>query len=118
MTMTLEGLGKGIFAMTTYFHDRDFSQGLLDVLIDDALGSGRQVAAGVAQTSGAGPSSIADATFLLYSNGLDPITLSFLEDPGASNVALSGFALSEAVPEPATLSLLTLGALGLLRRRR
>lgn len=123
MTMTLDGLRRGVYAMTTYFHDRDFStQGQIDILVDDALSLDRLVADNLQQSWGASPDDVSSATFLLHANGVDPVLLRFREEAASENVALAGFSLSQVVPEPGSLALLALGALALLagagRKRR
>jgi hypothetical protein len=62
-------------------------------------------------------SNVAPGGRLVSEDGLSLFTVYYGEDSpyGADLVVLSDFA---AVPEPATLTLLALGGLGLLRRRR
>lgn len=117
--MALGGLRQGQFLMSAYFHDKGFDHGSVDILVSDALGLNRLVAQDIVMPSG--DSTPGTASFAFFSDGSTPVSFRFQEHDSASFVMLTGFAVSEIVPEPASLTLaaLALGGLGgYLRRRR
>lgn len=120
MELTLDGLKAGIYELTTWHHDGGggATGNLIDIFVTDALGALRQVVDGLVTTGGLAPSNIASATYTIYSDGINPITILF-DDATASDheTALNGFQLL-VIPEPATMSMLALGGLMLIRRRR
>ena len=106
----------------TYHHDAAAQQKYFDILVSDALGTGIPGDLDVRSTTGSNPNDIASGFVTFTSDGVNPITISFLDNGlytrGGSVVPLSGFELHAVIPEPATLSLLGVGLLAVLRRRR
>ncbi len=119
LEMVLEGLPPSRYVLTTYHQDPGFNHGSIDIEVDDALGTGRLVAADVTMPSTTAGDAAA-ATFELFAKG--PVTIRFMEHDPASYVMLNGFTLTAVVPEPSTLALAGLGLCSLLlvapRRRR
>jgi len=124
MTLTISGLPAGDYIWLSYHHDTEDQTGIFDVVVSDALGertfTGIDISHGA---KGAGIVNLADVTKFttdLTSDGSD-IALVFsvvfgTEAPTAEKFfVMNGF---ELVPEPATIALLGLGSLALIRRRR
>lgn len=121
--MTLTGLAKGVYTMTSYHADPGFNHGAVDILVDDAKGLGRLVAEGIVMPSSK-TQSPGLGTYSIFCDGVSPIVVRFQEaDPGngGTYVMIGGFSISQAVPEPVTMLTVALGALGCgwrVRRRR
>ncbi len=116
--LTLSDLAAGEYLMTTWHHDLSgAADGLLDILVSDALGSDRLVADDLAISTGDNPLNLAQASYRLFSDGASPIVI-FFDDAFSGNVRtpLNAFSLV-AVPEPGTFALLLLGCLAMLARR-
>lgn len=109
LSLILTDLQEGLYQITTYHHDRNVQHGLLSIDLVDAMGTHTGIVTGLAQTTGADPFSIASATFVFRSNGVDPVEITLR---GSGSVILNGFTLL-AVPEPSSLALAALGLLGL-----
>jgi hypothetical protein len=98
LILELHDLMPGVYHVESFFHDRNFSQGVLDVAVDDAMGTGRAVASGLAQSDGASPADVSRAAFAVFANGSDPVVLRYLEDAAALNVALAGVTVADFSP--------------------
>ncbi len=126
LEVTLTGLARSTYALDAYLNDNEFgSLGQVDIEVDDAWGTGRLVLDGFLQ-GGPGTGNLAVASFPFQSNGVNPVTIRFIEIPGTrpgggnQEIALNGITLT-AVPEPSSLLLAALGIAGLVivgRRRR
>lgn len=119
INMTLTDLRQGQYLMSAYFHDKGFNHGSVDVLVSDAAGVDRLVALGVVMPND--DSTPGTASFEFFSDGSNPVAVRFREHDSDSFVMLTGFAVSEIVPEPASLTLAALALSGLggyVRRRR
>ncbi|QNN22487.1 PEP-CTERM sorting domain-containing protein [Planctomycetales bacterium ZRK34] len=122
--LTLSGLDAGVYEITTFHHDQAVANGIIDILLSDALGSDQLVVDDLIQTGGSAPTSIATATFNFTANGIDDIIIELLEVQAINDHAeavLNGFQLTfvHAIPEPASASLLGFaGVLAALRRSR
>ncbi len=116
LDMQLIDLHRGEYVLTTYHQDIGAAQGLMSILVSDALGNDRLITGGLAVAGSAGSPAV--ATFLIYSDGINPITVRFDANGSTEATVLNGFALSQyVIPEPATMSLLLIAGMGLLRRR-
>jgi len=122
VVLTLDDLAAGMYRMNTWHHDaaRPTPDTRLDILVSDAAGTNRLLVDDLLMSGGTSPTYVASASFLILSDGINPITILFDDASGFPEVPLSGFGLARGVPEPATFLLLGLGTLGLLgcRRRR
>ena len=124
--LTIEGLEAGVYKMTSWHHDANGATGgaaenQIDIFVTDALGALRQVIDDLATTGGTNPGTVADPSYAIYSNGVDPITI-FFDNVGVGNnnpneIVLNGFQLL-VIPEPASMAMLAAGSLMLMRRRR
>lgn len=111
--LTFDDLDWGVYELTTYHHDLDTVRPNLDIFIGDAT---TPVATIDQVNDGAPPGS---ATFRFETDGSGHAYIRFLNQSGAT--FFNGFELSpveQFVPEPSTLTLLALGGLALVRRRR
>ena len=128
LEITISGLSAGEFTFTGVFNDSftkndGFATGsFFDILLTDANGTEATVASDVEATnveanSDAGP--IASETFDFTSNGMNDVSILLSETTSNTNgfIPLGGFTVT-VIPEPASLSLLGLGGLMLLPRRR
>ncbi|QNN21502.1 PEP-CTERM sorting domain-containing protein [Planctomycetales bacterium ZRK34] len=123
--LTIEGLEAGVYKMTSWHHegggsgDTGGSSNLIDIFVTDAMGSLRSVIDDLV-TSGGNLSSVdpASATYAIYSDGINPITILFDDaSPTDHETVLNGFQLL-VIPEPASMAMLAAGSLMLMRRRR
>jgi PEP-CTERM motif len=135
--VTLGGLPAGDYTVTSYHDDPDNTQSNnIGVFVTDATGSAQQrndFGDASANIPGANTAeqvnnlttdimNASAATFNIRSNGTDPVLIVFdgrlsTQVPIDIETPFNGMSI-EVVPEPGTLGLLGLGALGLLARRR
>ena len=119
--LTLDGLEAGIYKMTSWHHDGGFGAAgnLIDIRVTDALRTDELILSGLVTTGGLTPSTVANATYTIYSDGINPITILFddANTNGDHETALNGFELF-LIPEPASMATLAAGSLMLMRRRR
>ena len=121
MTLTLGDLSPGTYEMTTYHHSTQYDDGLFDLYLTDALVTDLLMFGNVIiPDDSRAPTEITTLTFSFVSDGSD--VLIEMDMTGGRHFKFNGFELSavgaDVIPEPATLSLLGLGALLALRRRR
>jgi len=126
LRLTLSGLPDGAYRFTGYHNDaytlnEGFATGsLFDVLVDGAL---RDTVDASNETGPTSLEAIATSDFFFRAVAGQDVVIDFQSTSAATTgfIPLSGFELT-AVPEPAALGLLLVGALGLLpllcRRRR
>ena len=123
LTLTISGLPAGDYSWVSYHHDTEDQTGIFDVVINDAAGENTITGIDISDGRNGGITDIADVTKLvtnLTSDGSD-ITFVFsavFADDAPTNqrfFVMNGF---EIVPEPASMALLGMGVLGLLKRRR
>ena len=122
--LTLQGLEAGQYEMTSWHHDGGggAAGNLIDVIVDDALGSGRLLVDDLTVTGGLTPTSVASATFLFWADGANDVVILFDDANAAGNTdretPVNGFILVQ-IPEPMTPAMLGFGLLAvrLLRRR-
>lgn len=123
LILTLTGLAAGQYEMTSWHHDQSggATNNILNILVSDAVGLGRDVADGLVVSGGSTPALATHATYSIFSNGVDPITITFhnADTNGDLETPLNGFQI-QAIPAPAALpaGLALLGLAGLRRRRR
>jgi hypothetical protein len=131
---TLGGLPGGQYLITGYFVDAENSQcENIQIFVTDATGDDiLQAAIGSAWFPGGNPGGSGEhelllntldahsASWVVVSDGVNPIEIVFNGRQASDfEVPLSGLKIDELMfPEPATLTLLALGGLALLRRRR
>jgi hypothetical protein len=114
--LTFTSLPAGPYQITTFHYDGSTSRtnpmNTFSISVD-----GVEVLANQSQGALGEPHS--GSTFLFNSNGLDPVVVSFALDARnlSSDLWFNGFEMS-LIPEPTSMALLGLGALGLLTRRR
>jgi hypothetical protein len=128
LRVTLSGLAAGTYSMTTYHHIPSLSaqQSLTGITVDTGSGA-TTVAQNVPVYNGFSPTSIGSANFEFSADGTNNVVMT-VRGRSFSTVSgvLNGFELSSqdasAVPEPSSVVLMSVGALGLLlhqiRRRR
>lgn len=115
--VTIADLPAGTYELTTFHFDRSVGgPNPFDIFVDDALGLDRLV--------------VDDGTFfnqalinegfsyIVASNGVDPILVSIVEDSDIGRIRFNGLTITTAVPEPASAGLALLGIAAVLRRRR
>lgn len=97
MEVELAGLAEGQYTIRSYHHDTMFDDhGAIDVSVRDA-GGVRAIAAGIVQTWGASPSSLAQVQFDFAVEGPGIATVSFSSTPGTGNaIVLNGFDIVRA----------------------
>jgi hypothetical protein len=123
MTVTISGLPAGEYEWLSYHHDPEDQTGIFDVTVNDAAGSATTTGIDISSTRNDGIVAIADVTKFatsILSDGSDiSLTFSVVFGPEAAT-AEKFFVMNafELVPEPATIALLGLGSLALIRRRR
>lgn len=126
MTLAISGLPAGTYEWLSYHHDTDDQTGMFDVTLNDAAGSATIVDIDISHSATDvdgrvdGFENIMVVALTMVSNGTDDISVVFTRtspiDPvGTAFFVMNGF---ELVPEPATIALLGLGSLALIRRRR
>lgn len=128
--LTLGNLAAGSYEMTSYHRDLfDDQTDEIHIFVDEGAGYFERLVFGET-TTGADISVDAlstaliqssAATFSFTSDGINPVRIVFDGRFGNSfnQAALSGFSIRVApVPEPASISLLAVSAMALLRRRR
>ncbi|MFW6161597.1 MAG: LamG domain-containing protein, partial [Planctomycetota bacterium] len=122
LNVIFSNLAPGDYELVTYHHDRNHQQKYMDILVTDAAGTAVPRALDVRASTGINPDDIASGFVTFTADGLNDVIITFQDNGlytrGGSVVALSGFELTAAIPEPTTLTLLGLGALALARRRR
>lgn len=135
MTLTLGGLAAGTYEWTSFHHDTEHVHGPFAVwLSTDGGGTFVQLADGLMTDSSPGGTPDSGAieggpdAYLLPStyrtsftaNGTDDVVLRFAPYSDAAGVHRQIWGMNglEIVPEPATIALLSLGSLALIRRRR
>jgi hypothetical protein len=117
MQITLGALPAGKYSWTSYHHDmKSMSDGVIDITVADATGSAISVGAVTVSDHGtAGGSYLADVasfTTTFEANGNDNVVLTFRnQNQYAGTPDLDGFFVIngftvDAIPEPATLSLM------------
>ncbi|MBI1368827.1 MAG: hypothetical protein GC162_09270 [Planctomycetes bacterium] len=125
LLLTLTDLAQGWYDMTSFHHEGQNGTNaggagnLIDIYVSDALGSNRLVVDNLVTSGGTSPSSVAMPTYMIYSDGVNPITI-FFDDvsPSDHETVLNGFTLI-AVPNPAALPAgLALMGLLMVRRRK
>ena len=125
VTLTLANLADGDYSITTYHHATfdHVSQNSFDfdVLLTDSVVTNSKIHDNVSSGYGA---SVTTATLASYVtaftvSGGGTVTLTFDSSANIDNdqLALNGFELT-AVPEPFSLSILLIGAVGLIAARR
>ncbi|MDZ7619007.1 MAG: hypothetical protein U1E05_18525 [Patescibacteria group bacterium] len=111
--LDIAGLKAGVYEITTYHHDQAGNVGKVNVVLDDALGSGQGIVSNLQQTWGA--QTPAEATFSFTADGMNPVRVTLQEVAGSHTVleaALNGFTLQ--VPEPSCIATWLAGCLALL----
>jgi hypothetical protein len=128
--LDFDGLPWGWYDVTSYHVDPDHDQcEAIQVFVNDTRGTDFFVTGALGNADfnvgGVGSLDTADvlatvATFRFGSNGVDPVSVIFDGTlAGDTEVPLNGFRMEfTPLPEPTTLSLLALGSLGALLRRR
>ncbi len=91
-TMTLGGLKPGVYEITTFHHSTQFGGGSLNINLTDANGAGQSVAAALAVSSGAAPTSVSTATINFVSDG-SPVSLDIVGGTSSQHAAFNGFRL-------------------------
>jgi hypothetical protein len=123
LTLTISGLPAGEYEWLSYHHDPEDQTGIFDVTVNDAAGSATTTGIDISSTRNDAIVAIADVTKFttdILSDGSDvSLTFSVVFGPEAAT-AEKFFVMNafELVPEPATIALLGLGSLALIRRRR
>lgn len=123
LTLTLSGLPAGDYNWLSYHHDTEDQSGIFDVVVTDAAGERTFTGIDISDGRNGGILNIADVTKFvtgLTSDGSDiTLTFSSVYGEGAATdekfFVMNGF---EVVPEPASMALLGMGVLGVLKRRR
>ena len=123
LTLTISGLPAGDYSWLSYHHDTEDQTGVFDVIVTDALGERTFTGIDISDGRNSGIVNLADVTKFttdLTSDGSDiALTFSVVFGPDAPTAdkffVMNGI---ELVPEPATIALLGLGSLALIRRRR
>ena len=106
LVMRIEGLDPGRYAMTTYHHDGNGSQGdndgTINIIVEDAKGR-TVVAENLAQSWGPTPEPVVSASFTLVSNG-SVVVVTFDQNQGTNvteptwdEAFLNGFVIDVAV---------------------
>ena len=114
VTLTLGGLKAGTYTITTWHHDaNDGGDATFDVGGGSILGT---APTGIAVTSGSADNLLTpgEATWNFVADGVNDTVFTFSRTSGGE-FFLNGFVV---VPEPATMAVLAMGALAVIRRRR
>ncbi len=107
----------GVYSITLYHHETNRSAAAeADMVLTDANGAraSQHLLSGFGNNPATAPTI---ETYTVLSDGVNEITLVYAQDPTNNTYAfpLNGL---EIVPEPATMTMLALGGLAALRRRR
>jgi hypothetical protein len=127
ITVTLRGLRAGTFLVSSFHVDPDFDQcPAIEVYVTDDVGTDvLQSTLGNADIGVGGVGGLitdevlfTSNVFQIVSNGTDDVILRFNGTGNDLEVPLNGLAFQLVTPEPGTVTLLALGGLGALLRRR
>lgn len=94
LNLALGGLMPGSYTITTYFHDQHKAWGKVGLSVTDAAGAERGLVGGIQETTGNSPTTVGSATFTVFSNGVDPVTV-HIDEETADHVMLNGFTATD-----------------------
>ena len=86
--LTLQGLEAGQYRMTSWHHDGSSGAAgnLIDIVVNDAQGSGRLLVDDLATTGGLTPASVASATYLFWADGANDVVFLFDDANAAGKI--------------------------------
>jgi hypothetical protein len=94
LRLTLSKLKAGRYALKTFHHDPTTQRGTIDITVNDADGSNRNVADELRHSTGSSNPAVAAANFTFRANGSSDVVITFARGDVAGDVWLNGFALT------------------------
>jgi hypothetical protein len=120
IVLTFAGLDAGTYTITMWHHDAtNDDKPTIDITLDDANGTAL-VEDDLLQSYTADPGTVASSSFAFVSDGTNDVQITISDNNDASQSNFNEAFLNglELTPEPATMGLLAMGGLALLKRRR
>ena len=120
MTLRLSNLKDGRYNITTYHHNSSGQAGsIFDLSLTDGEVTNQLLYDDVQESQGTSPNPALSLPFSFRVVGGSDVDI-ILQTGGGGHAGFNGFNLDKfpPIPEPSSLGLLTLGAMGLIRRKR
>src|SRR5262249_34700826 len=94
LRLGLTGLKPGLYEIKTYHHDATVTEGTIDIFVDDADSTNRQVADEVKVSKGTSNPTVKTATFRFHVDETHPLFIYFRKGAVTGKAVLNGFELN------------------------
>jgi hypothetical protein len=100
LNVTIKGLSAGDYTLTTFHHDPDVDRGNVDIDLQDAKGTQKNIVKNLRQSTGSTPDPYAEALFNFHSDG-KAVTITLHGNADCSgSVSLNGLVIIPRSRQP------------------